>query len=407
MRLEIMHIGVVAETNSFHTEKWTEALQAAGVQVTVFTLSEHEIPGVRCVRIKPRFAHRGQLTYLSYLGSGDRLRQALLDHQVDLVNPINVTPHGAWARRAGVRPMVMVSMGADILEYPPQRNQRIAAAHRWESNQAEETWLDRWRYAIKWPIFRHEVKQALEAAALITGDNLQLVQAMQAWFGVAPEKTYLHRWGIDEDLFVPQPYIEAELRQQMGIKPEQRVLLSPRGLKPIYQGDLILAAFEQLLAQANHSLKLIALGTYEVPLDLDQKAQQMAAQHPNFHYQRERLPRSKVAQLWRLTDAFVNLPIYDGFSNALCEGRYVGAVPILHDIPAHREVAQADRHAVYVDPLTPETLAHTIDRLMADFPQRHAAMASANRDWIMTYAHLRRNMQAFLDQCEKLLAGDH
>lgn len=402
-----MHIGVVAETNSFHTEKWTLALQEAGVQVTVFTLSEHKIPEVRCVQITPRFTRGGNLTYLSYLGSGDRLRQALLDHRVDLVNPINITPHGAWARRAGVQPMVMVSMGADILEYPPHRSQRITAARSWESNRAEETWLDRWRYALKWPLFRHEVQQALHAATLITGDNLQLVQALQDWFGMVPAKTYLHRWGIDENLFTPQPRIEAELRQQIGIEPGQRVLLSPRGLKPIYQGDLILAAFERLLVQSNPHHKLIALGTYEVPIDLDQKARQLAAQHPNFYYQRERLPRSKVAQLWRLTDAFVNLPVYDGFSNALCEGRYVGAVPILHDIPAHCEVAQAGRHAVYVDPLTPENLAQTIAQLMANLPHCQAAIAAANRDWIMTHAHLGRNMQAFLDRCEKLLAGQN
>jgi glycosyltransferase involved in cell wall biosynthesis len=400
-----MHLGVVAETNSFHTEKWTRALQEAGVEVTVFTLSPHQIPGVRCVRVQPRFTRKGELTYLSYLGSGDRLRKALLAHRVDLVNPINVTPHGAWARRARIHPMVMVSMGADILEYPPQPSQRIAAARSWESNHVDETWWDRLRYALKWPVFRHEVQQALRAADLITGDNLQLVEAVQAWFGVPPAKTYLHRWGIDERLFDPDAAIQAELRQHMKLQADQRVLLSPRGLKPIYQGDLILSAFERVLARQRSDLKLIALGTYQVPAELDQKARNLAAQYPAFHYQRERLPRAQVAQLWRLTDAFVNLPVYDGFSNALCEGRYVGAVPLVQDIPAHREVLAPDRHALYVDPLTPETLAQRIEYWAEHHPQLQPAMATANHAWIMTHAHLGRNTRAFLDRCEALISA--
>jgi glycosyltransferase involved in cell wall biosynthesis len=402
-----MHIGVVAETDSFHTEKWVQALLAAGVEVTVFSLSPKAIPGVRCVHVPPRFTRGGRLTYLSYLGSGDRLRAALLAHRVDVVNPINITPHGAWARRARVHPMVMVSMGADILEYPPQRSLRTAAARSWDSHTLAANAWTRWRYALKWPIFRHEVSRALAAAAFITGDNQQLTQAMEAWFGVPPHKTYLHRWGIDEQLFVPDPLVQATLREQFGIAPGQRVVLSPRGLKPIYQGDLVLAAYAQLLEEGLPGVKLIALATYDVPPDLDRQARTLMARYPAFHYQQARMPRTHVAQLWQLTDAFVNIPVYDGFSNALCEGRYVGAVPILQDIPAHREVAEAGRHAIYVDPLTPSTLAATIRRVLAQQDQIQPDMAAANRHWILEHAHLGRNMQAFLDRCASLMLPLH
>lgn len=399
-----MHIGVVAETDSFHTEKWTQALQEQGVQVTVFTLSAKPIADVRCVHIPPRFTRQGQLTYLSYLGSADRLRRALLAHRVDLVNPINVTPHGAWARRAGVGPIVMVSMGADILEYPPQRSQRIAAARSWESNTLAASPWQRLRYAAKWHLFRHEVAQALRASALITGDNRQLTRAVEAWFGIEPDRIYLHRWGIDERLFAPDPAAAAQVRQQFDLPPGQRVVLSPRGLKPIYQGDLVLQAFEQLLREGLPNVTLIALATgYDVPAELDWQARHLAARYPAFRYQRARMPRALVAQLWRMTDLFVNVPVYDGFSNALCEGRYVGAIPLLHDIPAHREVADP-QHAVYVDPLTPDTLAAAMRHTLADYERLQPAMAAANRQWIMQHAHLPTNMRAFLDQCAKVLS---
>ena len=97
-----MHIGVVAPPESFHTQKWVSGLLAAGADVTTFSFTPGQIPGVNAVQIPPRFTRKGELTYLSYLAGGPALRQALKTHQIDVVNPLNVTPFGVWAYLSGV-----------------------------------------------------------------------------------------------------------------------------------------------------------------------------------------------------------------------------------------------------------------------------------------------------------------
>ena len=68
---------------------------------------------------------KGNYTYLSYLFGGRPLRNALKEHQIQVLNPINITPYGVWALRSRYRPIVAVAMGADILEYPPKRQSKV------------------------------------------------------------------------------------------------------------------------------------------------------------------------------------------------------------------------------------------------------------------------------------------
>ncbi len=401
-----MHIAVLCDPCNFHTQKWTKGLLATGVKVTVFSFWEGELPGAECVRIAPAYAPGGRITYASYLQSGERLARELKARQVDLLNPINITPFGVWGHRSGFRPLVNVAMGADILEYPPEQDQlAFPEARLWESNNPKSPMglrklvLDR-----KWAFFRRQVQAALDASDLITGDNRVLTQAMQQWFGVPKKKVKLHRWGIEPELFETSEDERRALRQQYGVRDWQRVVLSPRGMKPIYQGDRILEAFSLLLKAGVRDLKFIMLSAgYDIPPEVDTRARTLASQFENFYYVPGLLPREAVIKLWTLTDAFVNAPVYDGFSNALSEGRYVGAIPFYNDIPAHREVMRDGQNGRLVDPFTPELLADTLRETMENYDSWHERFAANNRAWILQNAHLETNMQRFVRACEQVL----
>ncbi|MEM7375248.1 MAG: glycosyltransferase family 4 protein [Bacteroidota bacterium] len=400
-----MHIAVLSDPANFHTQKWVKALLDAGVRVTVFSFFDYQIPGVACVKIEPGYTLRGRLTYGSYLYTTDALKKALVEHKVDLVNPINITPFGVWASRAGVGPIVSIAMGADILEYAPTDDQRIPPDRSWNSNNLGKTrMLNKAVYELKWRRFRKHVKHALETSDMIIGDNLELIKAMKNWFAIPQGKLRLNRWGIEEELFELSPKQEGDLRKKFQIRDWQRVIVSPRGLKPVYQGDLVLEAFERLLRRGVRDAKLIMLSAgYDVPQELDKKARELDQQFDNFYYESDLLKREEMCQLWMLADAIISVPVYDGYSNSLSEARYAGAIPIVNNIPAHREILTHDEHGWMVDPLSPEHLADAILEIMVNMDERKARYASKNRPWILEHAHLANNIRQFVEACKRIL----
>ena len=400
-----MHVAVLSDPSNFHTQKWAKALVNEGVQVTIFSFFDYCIPGIPCVKIEPTYTLGGRLTYGSYLYTTDPLKEALLAHKVDIVNPINITPFGVWATRAGVGPIVSIAMGADILEYAPKTSERIPAARTWNSTSlGKSRVLNKALHGLKWRQFRKYVNQALEKSALITGDNLQLIKAMKDWFGVPQGKLRLNRWGVEEELFEATEAQLQALRTRFQIRDWQRVIVSPRGLKPVYQGDLVLEAYERLVRRGMRDAKLILLSAgYEMPTDLEKKARELHERFDNFHFESGLLTREEMCQLWSIADAIISVPVYDGYSNSLSEARYAGAIPIVNDIPAHQEIMKHDVHGWVVDPLTPEHLADAILDLLVDMDARKARYAEANLPWILQNALLSTNMQQFVRDCKRVL----
>jgi len=402
--IALMHIAVLCDPASFHTQKWTRAIAATGTKVTIFSFSDYKLSDIPCVRILPAFTLKGHITYASYLFTTKALYKTLKAHQVDILNPLNITPFGVWAARSGFRPIVSTAMGADILEYPPtKKNLSFPKQRRWERTESETKYSSVIE-KIKWPIFRYLVQTTLNQSDLITADNLILVEAIQNWFGTSPDKVVLNRWGIEPDLFDALPSKLESIRRKYNLKPEKRLILSPRGMKPIYQGDIILKAFEKLLQDENCDAQYMMLSAgYEVPRSLHHRAQRLADQYNNFHYVSEQIPRHEMMMLWRLVYAFVSAPVYDGQSNALNEGRYVGAIPIVNDIPANRELITHQVNGWIVKPFTAKQLAQDIHLLCNSEPTYQQKFAQANEKWIQDHAMLAQNMSQFIQDCSRIL----
>ncbi len=402
-----MHIAVLAEPDSFHTRKWTTALLDAGVKVTVFSFSRFQLPHVTCVPIEPPFARQGGPSYWSYLYGGKRLRQALLAHRVDLVNPIDVTPFGVWARRAEIHPIMAVAMGADILEYPPRDlAMQVPMERLWGRGvHGPARGIELMQYPLKKWLFRREVARALQSADFITGDNMVLVRAMQEWFGVEVAKTALNRWGVEPELFEMSEAEEAYMREKYQLFPGQRLLLSPRGIKPVYQGDIILDAFSHLASDPLlQDTRMIMLSAgYAIPSNLLQAAEDLEKRFPRFSLIRKAIPREEMCWLWNFTDVFVSAPIYDGYSNSLSEGRYVGAIPVVNDTPATREVMVDGLHGRILSDFQAQALATEIREIFSALPAWKERVAAPNEEWVIREATLSVNIREFIRQAEILV----
>lgn len=398
-----MHIAVLSDPNHFHTQKWVRGLLKAGVRVSVLSFFEGNIPGAHCIRVPPSFTFRGKLTYFSYLYSGKALLRELRQLRPDVLNPINVTPYGVWGQSSGYRPMVQVAMGADILEYPPRLKDLDISQERLygSSSLGMPSFLQRLIFPLKWRIFRKNVALALRESHFAIGDNWQLVEAMQKWFGIEKSKLQLNRWGIEEAYFKENPKDQAQMRKSLGIREGYRVVLAPRGLKPVYQGDVILNAFENVLKKAPQNLHFVVLSAgYKAAPQIEQKALRLNQDFANFTYVKRLIPWEQMGTLWQITDAFVIAPVYDGYSNALNEGLYAGAIPILNDIPAHREMMAHGHNCLMVNPFNADRLANEIMEIMDHFEKWKEKFAPINRAWVEEEALFERNIQRFLEGVE-------
>ncbi len=297
-------------------------------------------------------------------------------------------------------------MGSDILEYPPAGEEGIARDRLWTRTSAGSMNLtERIQYPLKQWLFRREVARALKASDFVTGDNWVLVHAVRDWFGLPEHKSGLNRWGVEPDLFEISDQEEDDIRHKYRIEPGQTLLLSPRGIKPIYQGDIILDAMEQLLASGMYAdTRMIMLSAgYAVPEKLDKQARRLEETYPQFSLVRTAIDREEMCRLWSLTDVFVSAPVYDGYSNALSEGRYIGALPVVNDTPATREVMADGKHGVVVRPFTADQLSRSMANILTQPKSWIIRVSKANREWVEREAILDVNIQRFIQQAEQLL----
>jgi glycosyltransferase involved in cell wall biosynthesis len=398
-----LHIGLVAFPASVHTKRWVAAIEAQGARVTVFSLTGSRIPGVPCVRIRSSGLLSRRITYASYLASGAELRAALLDSSVDLVQAIFATPNGVWAALAGVGPLVVTTMGSDVLQFVGDVAPGVYARNRFHSD-VRDSWTARVSFGLRRRFYAGRVRRALNAADLVTGDNQVLVDAAVREFGVPAERARLLRWGVEPELFHVPEERQRDWRLRLRLQPGQPVVLCPRGLSALYQGDVILKGIRVLLEAGDVDAKVVILGAgYEIPRDMLAIASDLEERFENVVFERHSLTRDELCELWTLTDVFVSAPVYDGYSNAVAEGRYVGAVPVVNDTPATRELFQDGVNAVVVGSFGPEELATALRHVLANLASIKPSFARMNRPWIEAHSLLPANAGTFLRWCEEMI----
>ena len=412
-----MHIGILSDPNNFHTQKWGTALQNAGAEVTVFSFESTPEPlssGSSLVHqvIKKSFPHSHfptfPLRYLSYLGSGKSLQEALISHKIDVLNSLNVTPFGVLARKSGFRPHIVSAIGADILEYPPRLSEIPGLESRsWANIQGRKGFQEGLKANFLRKFYRREVAKTLEQADLICPDNHFLANRIHKWFNIPAKKIRILPWGIEPDLFLPRPDVLRSVKQLLGINlsSNQRVILSPRGAKAIYQADIIFEAFRSLVKSQRYPHKFVMLSAgYEISPFLEREATALETEFPHhFQFVRRVLPREWIHALWNLVDIFVSAPIYDGYSAALAEGRYIGAIPIVNNIPANIEVISSGENGIVVDPFNSPTLQTNIENTLSQLDELKEMFAPRNRQWIEENSLVVNNAKIFLSLGKGLL----
>jgi glycosyltransferase involved in cell wall biosynthesis len=274
------------------------------------------------------------------------LRRLVHDYRPDVIHA-NWMSFAALAALAGVRPLVAMAWGSDVY---------LATGRRALLNRV-----------------------AVRRANFLLADSAALVDELRA-LGAPQERSAVLNWGIDVSVFRPAASREEQLalRSSLGLE-EGPVILSSRGLKPMYNQPVLLDAFRQLSLE-HPDVQLVLK-------DPGGGAEELASmQLPDRVHVVGRVSHERLADYYRAADVCVSIPSSDSSPRTVWEAMACGCPCVISDLPWVYELIQPDVHALVV-PIDARRVANALERLLteADLHQRVAAAASElvrhHRDW--------------------------
>jgi L-malate glycosyltransferase len=197
-----------------------------------------------------------------------------------------------------------------------------------------------------------QCRYALRRSDVAMADSRDLLDRLIE-LGADAERAYLMRWGVDLKLFSPAAD-RAAAKRELGL-PDAPVVLSPRGLGPVYNPEVVLDAFELLRERIPDALLLLKHLRPDEPALEGRPGVRVVG---NVAY--ERLPA-----YFRAADVCVSIPRSDSSPRSVWEAMACGCPCVLSDLPWTGELIEDERHALLVE-AQPEPTAAALERVLTD-----------------------------------------
>ena len=344
-RLKIAFLG---DPSSIHTRRWLNYFARRGHAVTLLLPKNLPLdpglhPGVAVVRFT-RFAARGRFPPASLLRARRSLRRVLAQVRPDILNAHYLTSNGWHAWMSGFHPYVLTLWGSDVF-LTPRESRDFAAYGRLSVRAADMVMVN---------------SEALRQGALR--------------LGAAPARTEMVQWGVDLARFCPGPD-PADLRERLGFQ-GKRVILSPRGLAPIYRQNVVVEALAELPAD------VVLLMTARNPFPQDLAAIRGRIDELGLGDRvviEEGISDADMPDYYRLADAVVSIPVSDSTSAAILESLASGRQVVAADLPSVREWLLGLDPALLVPVDDPASTAAALARALSRDPAEKARLGRAAR----------------------------
>lgn len=288
-------------------------------------------------------------------------RGVLRQIRPDLVHAGPIQTCAFIAALAGARPLLTMSWGFDLMQ--------DAGRNGW--------WKGVTRYTLR-------------ASDFFVSDA-EVTRQKAIAFGMDPARTLVFPWGVDLDLFRPQPSAEPSLAF---------TLFCNRAWEPRYGVDLLARAFVKVAGPREHVRLLLLNGGSQAALLRRIFEQGNVSERVTFAGQ---VSQRALPRYYHMADLFISPSYVDGSSVSLMEALACGLPCLVSDIPANREWVQDGLNGWLFPAGDADALAGRILQLLDDRAAlervRPAARATAE-----ARANWQENSQKLLEAYARVLA---
>ena len=354
-------------------------MRRQGAEVHIASFRPVPVEGAR--QILPLAPRSGSLSYSDFIFGASQLKTIIKEVKPDVLLCSFTTTYGLLGYLSGFRPFIVQTWSRDIGMDP-----HIPLRHK---------------LLVRFPGLR-----ILEKADGITADSESFKDHLIDRFPNWKHKLLATSWGIDPEAFAYTQTETASFREVLSIPDSATLIASVRGIKYYYQPEWIIPSLKKLLEKRPdyHALVLTLGHTREI------RAAGLLEElksHPRFHVIEELLPVEEMARLWQAVDFFISAPLFDGIPESVQEGALSGALPVLNDIPANRELMRQGLQAFILDSVQhePAELARSLESFIRTGSQTLERMKEKNRDFILNHRNVNVTAQRLIRFMEQLSAG--
>jgi glycosyltransferase involved in cell wall biosynthesis len=245
----------------------------------------------------------------------------------DLVHAHYLPEYGWMAAREGLRPLICSAWGSDVL-------------------------------AVR-GINRPRSRLALRKASLVFADSVHLAREARALSG-GDVPVEVVRWGLDLEAFAPGD--RGAARSALGLPPDGPLVASVRGLKPVYNPELLLEAFARVRAGRPDARLLLKHPLTETPASVAATVERLELGDAVTVL--GNVPAERLPDVYRAADVVVSLASSDSSPRSVWEALACGRPVMVSDLPWARDEL-ADGQALLV-PLEVAAVAEAIERVLGD-----------------------------------------
>jgi glycosyltransferase involved in cell wall biosynthesis len=368
-----VRIAIVGSGRGVYPIDWAVTLARRGHEVRFVTLGEVlPAPGVDVrTRPIPRGLFRAVRAVASFL------------HDIRSFHPDVLHLNYAGGRLgtlttlAGVHPLVAAVVGGDVL---PEQHPG----------------------GLSWPE-RRATRRILQLADLILVKNETLRRAVSD-HGDFTAKIETVRWGVDPAQFRHDAEGAQALRGRLGLAPEDRVVLSPRLLRPLYNIHLIVDAMPAVRARLPRAVLLVT--EYNADPAYRRSLEERARGYGLGDRVRfiGRMDHEQMPALYSLAEVVVSVPASDGLPQSLFEAMACEVPVVLGRLPSYGEIVVDGESALLTD-FDPGTVAAAVLRLLGD-PALARSLASSALEQVQRMALMPREVERVEGLYRTLAARD-
>lgn len=367
-------LAFIADPNSTHTRRWLGFFVERGHHVHLLVPNTAKVePGldgriaVHVYKAWPRTHIRGLGSAITKVG----LKLLLRRIRPDVLHAHYLSWFGWSAWLSGFHPYVVTVWGSDVFVGP-----RESALHR------------RWG------------RRTLSGADLVTAVSNDLARGAIE-LGARPELVRIVQFGVDPATFSPaQPPESLRATYDLG---GHRVVLSPRGLTPLYRHDVAIEA----LARLPEDVVLMVV-RWQVQPEYKARLEELIRNRGLEGRVRwlPPIPHSEMADHYRLADVIVSLAASDAFSVTALEAMACGVPVVMAEVPsAHEGLGAVDPTAI-VPGDDPAAVAEAIRARLSLAPAARKELSARLRQAAIERGDVNRNLGEMEDAYRALAAGE-